>query len=105
MAEHYTKSTTSVGGLWCAKCKRQTRHRVDKGRRGPCQECGTEPAPLPAALSAEVRVACPCSKWPFPHLHSLEDRRRAAQRFNIDLQGPRRALDVPEKDKAAWPEN
>jgi hypothetical protein len=35
MAEHYTKNTLECTA-WCAKCQRQTQHRVDGGRRGPC---------------------------------------------------------------------
>lgn len=38
MGEHYTKNTVSVRAN-CSKCGRQTDHRVDNGRRGPCMEC------------------------------------------------------------------
>ncbi len=36
--EHYTKSTVSAAA-WCNPCRRQTQHRVDNGRKGPCLEC------------------------------------------------------------------
>lgn len=35
MPEHYTKNTLECTA-WCAKCQRNTQHRVDGGRRGPC---------------------------------------------------------------------
>lgn len=38
MTEHYTKNTVSVSA-WCPKCRKETMHRVDAGRRGPCLEC------------------------------------------------------------------
>lgn len=38
MTEHYTKNTVSVSA-WCPKCRKETMHRVDAGRRGPCQAC------------------------------------------------------------------
>lgn len=38
MSEHYTRNTVSVSA-WCPKCRRQTMHRVDEGRRGPCLDC------------------------------------------------------------------
>lgn len=41
MAEHYTKNTVSAT-LWCAKCRKATEHRVDNGRRGPCNACIAE---------------------------------------------------------------
>jgi len=30
----------------------------------------------------EIEVACRCSKWPFPHIHGLEDQRRAIEAWN-----------------------
>lgn len=38
MPEHYTKKTVSVA-RFCPKCGRETTHRVDNGRRGPCLVC------------------------------------------------------------------
>lgn len=38
MPEHYTKSTVSAA-FWCKRCARETLHRVDGGRRGPCYVC------------------------------------------------------------------
>jgi hypothetical protein len=35
MGEHYTKNTLECTA-WCAKCQKNTQHRVDDGRRGPC---------------------------------------------------------------------
>ena len=39
MTIHYTKNTLEVTA-WCAKCQRDTQHRVDGGRRGPCIDPG-----------------------------------------------------------------
>jgi hypothetical protein len=36
--QHYTKSTVSVS-VWCNTCGKETMHRVDAGRRGPCLAC------------------------------------------------------------------
>jgi hypothetical protein len=38
MGEHYTKNTLETTA-YCRKCQRDTQHRVDSGRRGPCLEC------------------------------------------------------------------
>ena len=38
MAEHYTRNTVSVSS-WCPKCAKQTQHRIDDRRKGPCLEC------------------------------------------------------------------
>jgi ribosomal protein L44E len=38
MAEHYTKNTVQVQA-YCNKCRRQTSHRVNGGRKGSCLEC------------------------------------------------------------------
>lgn len=38
MSEHYTKLTVSAMHH-CGPCGKQTEHRVDKGRLGPCLRC------------------------------------------------------------------
>lgn len=38
MPEHYPKSTVSAV-VWCNRCMRETEHRIDRGRRGPCLVC------------------------------------------------------------------
>jgi ribosomal protein L44E len=38
MKEHYTKRTVEVQ-TWCKVCGRNTQHRVDDGRKGPCLIC------------------------------------------------------------------
>ena len=38
MTQHYTRDTVSAAA-WCRKCKKETQHRVDDRRRGPCLEC------------------------------------------------------------------
>lgn len=38
MAEHYTRGTNWVMAE-CRKCGKQTAHRVDDVRKGPCLEC------------------------------------------------------------------
>jgi hypothetical protein len=44
MAYHFTKSTIEAS-FWCNKCGRETMHRVDSGRRGPCLVCLAHPDP------------------------------------------------------------
>lgn len=39
MPEHFTKNTEECTA-WCPKCQRETQHRVDDGRRGPCIDPG-----------------------------------------------------------------
>ena len=51
MSEHFTRNTVSAA-LWCAKCQRQTQHRIDGVRRGPCLDCI-------ARLEAQHQEACP----------------------------------------------
>lgn len=38
MSEHFTRLTVSAAA-WCGKCGKQTQHRVDNGRLGPCIRC------------------------------------------------------------------
>jgi ribosomal protein L44E len=35
MPEHFTRNTLECTS-YCPQCKRDTQHRVDGGRRGPC---------------------------------------------------------------------
>lgn len=41
MPEHFTKSTIEAS-YWCARHGKETRHRIDNGRRGPCLLCIAE---------------------------------------------------------------
>jgi hypothetical protein len=38
MSEHYTRNTISASA-WCGKCQKQTQHRIDDRRKGPCLDC------------------------------------------------------------------
>jgi hypothetical protein len=38
MGGHYTRNAFECTA-WCNRCRRDTQHRVDGGRRGPCLEC------------------------------------------------------------------
>lgn len=38
MAQHYTRNTVSAAE-YCTKCQKQTQHRIDDRRKGPCMEC------------------------------------------------------------------
>jgi hypothetical protein len=38
MSQHFTRSTVSAA-FYCNKCARETQHRIDDRRRGPCLEC------------------------------------------------------------------
>jgi hypothetical protein len=38
MTQHFTRNTISAA-LYCPKCKKQTQHRVDGVRKGPCLDC------------------------------------------------------------------
>jgi hypothetical protein len=49
MTEHFPRNTVSAS-FWCPKCKRQTQHRIDGGRKSVCLECL-------AKLEAAVRRA------------------------------------------------
>jgi hypothetical protein len=42
MSEHYPKNTISAA-VWCNKCGKETEHRIDDGRRGPCLVCMAKP--------------------------------------------------------------
>jgi hypothetical protein len=44
MPHHFTKNTIQAS-FWCKKCAKDTLHRVDGGRRGPCLACmGVKPS-------------------------------------------------------------
>ena len=51
MTEHYTRNTLECTA-WCAKCHRDTQHRVDSGRRGPCID-PTHPYPIDDLTQAQ----------------------------------------------------
>ena len=36
--QHYTRDTVEVS-VWCNVCHKETMHRVDDRRRGPCLVC------------------------------------------------------------------
>lgn len=38
MSEHFTRATVSAA-FHCGKCGKQTQHRIDRGRKGPCLDC------------------------------------------------------------------
>lgn len=38
MTQHFTRNTVAAS-LWCAKCQKQTLHRIDGVLRGPCLDC------------------------------------------------------------------
>ena len=38
MPQHYTRSTVSAAA-WCPACQKQTQHRIDDRRIGPCLQC------------------------------------------------------------------
>ena len=38
MTQHFTRTTVSVA-FYCNKCGKQTQHRIDDCRKGPCLEC------------------------------------------------------------------
>lgn len=38
MSEHYTRNTISADA-WCNRCQKETAHRIDGGRKGPCLAC------------------------------------------------------------------
>jgi hypothetical protein len=48
MSEHYTRNTETATA-WCARCNRNTEHRIDDGRRGPCLD-PNHPVPLVRAV-------------------------------------------------------
>ncbi len=38
MTQHFTRNTVSAA-FYCPKCGKQTQHRIDDGRKGPCLDC------------------------------------------------------------------
>jgi hypothetical protein len=38
MSQHFTRRTVSAAA-YCNKCGKQTQHRIDDRRLGPCLEC------------------------------------------------------------------
>jgi hypothetical protein len=40
MTHHFTKNTVQAP-FHCGKCGKETAHRIDGGRKGPCLECMT----------------------------------------------------------------
>lgn len=53
MAEHFTRNTLTATA-WCLRCNRNTDHRIDGGRRGPC----LDPAhPTPPACGKREKPA------------------------------------------------
>jgi ribosomal protein L44E len=42
MSHHYTKNSVEASH-WCNVCRKETMHRIDDGRLGPCQELHQKP--------------------------------------------------------------
>jgi ribosomal protein L44E len=38
MAEHFSRNTIFISA-WCRKCSKNTPHRVEDRRKGPCLDC------------------------------------------------------------------
>ena len=38
MTQHYTRNTVEASA-WCAKCHKDTMHRIDGVKLGPCLDC------------------------------------------------------------------
>lgn len=57
MGEHYTRSTEAATA-WCTRCNRNTEHRVDGGRKGPCLD-PNHPAPMVRAVIPKLDLKDP----------------------------------------------
>ena len=57
MTQHYPRNTVSASE-WCAKCGKNTQHRIDDRRVGPCLECLKAPA-KPTSCAADDRMPVP----------------------------------------------
>lgn len=55
MPHHFTKNTVSAS-FWCNKCGKETLHRIDGNRRGPCYTC-MEAVPHGQRKQAQVEQA------------------------------------------------
>jgi len=42
MAQHFTRATVSAA-FFCKRCNKETQHRIDGVRKGPCLECIARP--------------------------------------------------------------
>jgi hypothetical protein len=47
--EHFTRNTLTATA-WCLKCHRNTEHRIDDGRKGPCIDPDHPAPPIPRAV-------------------------------------------------------
>lgn len=56
MTQHFTRNTVSAAH-WCGKCQKQTQHRIDKGRKGPCIACAERAEQEYFERLAEKRLA------------------------------------------------
>ena len=50
----------------------------------PSEEAMPSERDSPLEEAVQVETACRCAKWPFPHVHSREDRQRAIDAWNRD---------------------
>jgi hypothetical protein len=53
MTQHFTRNTVSAP-FYCSKCGKQTSHRIDSGRKGPCLDCMARYDAMPKAEKVEV---------------------------------------------------
>lgn len=61
MGEHFTRNTVAAAA-WCKKCQKQTMHRVDGVKLGPCLDCIVELDRL-HANKPQVEVARQANLW------------------------------------------
>ena len=64
MTEHFTRNTVSAA-FYCSKCGKQTQHRIDDGRKGPCLDCI---AKLEARHQAELLKPRPAEQGSLFHV-------------------------------------
>ena len=58
MSQHYTRNTVSAAA-WCTKCGKETQHRIDDRRVGPCLVCLEKPYSSRDPIAARPRTAAP----------------------------------------------
>jgi len=60
MTEHFTRNTETATA-WCAKCRKNTEHRIDGGKVGPCLDTN-HPQPLMKAQIPKLDLPKPAEQ-------------------------------------------
>lgn len=85
MPEHFPRNTVSAA-FYCSKCQRQTQHRIDDRRKGPCLECIAKLEREHQAQPIELTTGTDCDPLPAVRIGNVSDLQQVETKTVVLLQ-------------------